>query len=147
MGKNSRTPEMATPFVGVYNRAGLFGHCFRYHCDSMHSTIGRGEFTRRLFLLTLVVISAAAGLGLLLVGMLDRPAPDRRVTLPAALYVSTLLLVAGSGLLQFGHGKVRQEKQIPFRRALVAALIVGTLYSSEFSPTESGVFFIDNRPL
>lgn len=94
----------------------------------MHAAIGRGEITRKLFWATLIVAASASALSVLLAALFGMPQPDGRVSLPPALYLSTVMLVIGSGLLQFAEGRVRLEKQRPFRRALTAALAAGTVF-------------------
>ncbi|MBT6154460.1 MAG: hypothetical protein HOL01_24135 [Planctomycetaceae bacterium] len=70
----------------------------------------------------------AAGLAWLLIRVVPVVMPASRVGFPAAFYFSTLLLVSGSVLLHRATWEVRRERQPTFRRALLAALVVGVLF-------------------
>ncbi len=53
---------------------------------------------------------------------------SRDAGFPPVFWGTTLLLVAGSVLLQHARNSVRLERQRPFRRALLAALAAGTAF-------------------
>ena len=53
---------------------------------------------------------------------------DEPTRFPAAFAASTLLLCCGSAALSRAVAYVKRERQRPFRRALGAALLVGTLF-------------------
>lgn len=86
---------------------------------------GQERIARRLFLLSLVVFAAGAGVAAVLIALF-RPEPrvGRAVFYPA-FGVSTLLLFAGSVAMHLAASNVRHERQRAFRRCLVAAIAAG----------------------
>lgn len=88
----------------------------------------QGEFARRFFLLATAVYCAAFGLASVLIHFAGRTALARPAAFPRIFWISTLLLIAGSGLLQRARYHVRIERQRKFRRSLVLGLAVGTLF-------------------
>ena len=56
--------------------------------------------------------------------------PGQRLHLPIAFWISTILLFWTSVLLLQAQGLVRVEKQRPFRRRMVLAVVVGALFVS-----------------
>jgi cytochrome c oxidase subunit 3 len=72
-----------------------------------------------------VVAGAFAGL---LIHFLPGERAASETAFPRAFWVTTALLLAGSAALQRGIGFVRREKQPAFRRSLLAALVLGTLF-------------------
>jgi cytochrome c oxidase subunit 3 len=74
------------------------------------------------------VYAAALGLGLALIKIFPPATSPGRVVFPPVFWITTLLLAAGSVLLQNGAWSVRHERQKPFRRSLLLALVAGTLF-------------------
>lgn len=85
-------------------------------------------FARRFFWLTLSVFSISFGIGRLLVICNAGRAPSTWGHFPPAFGFSSAFLFAGSIALQQALQAVRVEKPVRFRRALLAALISGTLF-------------------
>jgi cytochrome c oxidase subunit 3 len=56
-----------------------------------------------------------------------RPVPGQ-VVFPSVFWWTTVLLAVGSGSLQFAVTCVHRERQRPFRRSLLCALVAGTLF-------------------
>jgi len=88
----------------------------------------QGDFARRFFLVSLMVFGVAAALAFLLI---EYGGPLRRsiaMLMPLPFWFSSVLLATGSGFLQRSLGYVRIERQGPFRRCLLRALVAGTLF-------------------
>lgn len=90
--------------------------------------LNQGRLARRFFLISLAVFGAAGCGAWLLIRFVPSREMGEAVVLPGAFWINTLLLFAGSGLLHRAGEQVRLERQPPFRRALLAALVVGTLF-------------------
>ena len=86
----------------------------------------KSEFALRLFAAAVAAFALAGGLGFGLVRLFGRPIEGG--LLPPAFLASTLLLAAGSACLHGGVGKVRRERQRPFRGLLLAGLAAGTAF-------------------
>jgi heme/copper-type cytochrome/quinol oxidase subunit 3 len=82
----------------------------------------------RFILVSACVYVAALGLGLLLIWFLPPTPVPGRVVFPPVFWMTSLLLAVGSALLQHGAWSVQHERQKPFRRSLLLALIAGTLF-------------------
>jgi len=80
------------------------------------------------FLVSVAVLGIAGGLAYVLVHSLPAPETSDAITFQPAFWASTLLLFTGSVALQNAVGQIRRERQPTFRRALVAALVAGTLF-------------------
>lgn len=97
-----------------------------------YRTIERASSSSRLAVRFIVVsasvYAAALGLGLSLIHLFPPPMIPGRVVFPPAFCVTTVLLALGSGLLQHGAWSVHHERQKPFRRSLLVALVAGTLF-------------------
>jgi heme/copper-type cytochrome/quinol oxidase subunit 3 len=74
------------------------------------------------------VYATAAGLAFLLIRFVPSSPAAGETMFPGVFWISTLLLGAGSIVLQRGVGYVRREKQTPFRRSLLGALLLGTAF-------------------
>jgi heme/copper-type cytochrome/quinol oxidase subunit 3 len=97
------------------------------------STIQRYErepstFARRFFWLTLAIFSAGYGIARLLVLWNSGRPPWTWGQFPPAFGVSSALLLMGSISLHQAVHFVRIEKRTAFRRALLVALVAGTLF-------------------
>ncbi len=82
----------------------------------------------RFFRASVVVFVLAAGLAWLLIETVPAAVARGDVSFPAAFWISSLLLCGGSVMLHRATWDVRRERQQPFRRALISALIAGTLF-------------------
>jgi heme/copper-type cytochrome/quinol oxidase subunit 3 len=82
----------------------------------------------RFFRAAVAVFALAAGMAWLLIRVVPVMLPASRVGFPAAFWFSTPLLFIGSVLLHRATWEVRGERQPTFRRALLAALVVGALF-------------------
>jgi cytochrome c oxidase subunit 3 len=89
---------------------------------------GRSRLAVRFILTAAGVYAAALGLAGLLIRLLPVSDAPTEAMLPPALWITTGLLIAGSAALQRAAQLVRREKQVPFRRSLVTALVLGTLF-------------------
>jgi len=89
---------------------------------------GKGSLAVRFILTSAMLYALAGGVAWLLVRFLPAPRPTTEATLPRVFWITTGLLIAGSGALHRAVHFVRREKQLPFRRSLVAALLCGTLF-------------------
>jgi cytochrome c oxidase subunit 3 len=85
-------------------------------------------FARRFFWLTLSVFSVSFAVGRLLVLCSAGRPPETWGHFPPAFGFSSGFLLAGSVALQQALQAVRVEKPVRFRRALLAALISGTVF-------------------
>ncbi len=90
-------------------------------------------FARRLIVTSAAVYAVA---GTIAVGLIefgrsfvaDHGALPTAGPIPPALWAGTVLLGTGSWWMQRSVGYVRREKQRPFRRSLLVALVTGTLF-------------------
>lgn len=85
-------------------------------------------FARRFFWLVLAIFVTGYGIAQLLVTWsADRP-PLAAGHFPPAFWVSSILLFVGSLSLHVALNAVRLEKRLQFCRALLVALVAGTLF-------------------
>lgn len=89
-------------------------------------TPSRGEFARWFFLVAVLVFATAGTLAWLLIDL--EGADGFGGAFPRVFWLSTVLLVCGSVALQRALGQVRVERQKPFRRALLVALLIGAAF-------------------
>lgn len=89
---------------------------------------GRANLTIRFILVASAVYATAGGLAYLMSHLLPAPPSNAEAILPPVFWITTGLLVAGSFALQRGVHYVRREKQTPFRRSLLAALVLGVMF-------------------
>jgi cytochrome c oxidase subunit 3 len=82
----------------------------------------------RFILVSAGVYTVCLGLAAALIHFLPSHLDPGRVIFPPAFWVTTVLLAIGSGSLQYGASCVRRERQKPFRRSLVIALVSGALF-------------------
>ncbi|MFN0056360.1 MAG: heme-copper oxidase subunit III [Planctomycetales bacterium] len=92
------------------------------------STTPRGKQTLWFIAVAAGVYLAALGLMLLMVRLAPEAKSDREAVFPPVFWVTTVLLLAGSIDMQRAVRSVRREKQVPFRRALLRALVWGTAF-------------------
>ena len=85
-------------------------------------------FARRFFWLTLAIFSISFAVARLLVLCYAGRAPQSWGHFPPAFGVSSVLLLIGTIALQFALQSVRVERPVSFRRALLIALVAGTLF-------------------
>lgn len=86
-----------------------------------------GPFARRFFLAAVALFAVSAAITGLL-AMLFPPPEQAALRLPPAFAASTALLIFVSAAMVRAVICVRRERQGPFRRSLIAALIGGTLF-------------------
>lgn len=86
-----------------------------------------GRVAVQFFLASVAVFGLAAGLAVVL-HRLWPPQPSKSVVFPPAFFASTLLLLGTSAGLHRAVTSVRLERQIRFRRGLLAATILGLLF-------------------
>jgi heme/copper-type cytochrome/quinol oxidase subunit 3 len=98
----------------------------------LNQTIQRPTAATRLALRFILVSAGvyvtAGGLALALIQFLPAQVTPGKIVFPRALGLTTLLLALGSGGLHRAVTCVRRERQIPFRRSLLFALVTGTLF-------------------
>jgi heme/copper-type cytochrome/quinol oxidase subunit 3 len=82
---------------------------------------------RQFFGLSIGLVIAAAVVSLIGVAASDK-SPESRCLMPVAFWISTALLLSGSFTLQRAARHVRFQRLEPFRRWLVASLVIGTLF-------------------
>lgn len=74
------------------------------------------------------VYATAAALAYLLIALIPPVPRVAEVTMPPVFWLTTLLLAAGSACLARARLYVSLEKQRPFRRSLLGALVAGVLF-------------------
>lgn len=91
--------------------------------------ISQGTFIIYVFLVV-VAVGLVAGLSAFGLARLapSTAAPDPGLQLPWAFAISTVLLIVSSFAQHRGIGYVRLEKQRPFRKWLMIAVVIGTLF-------------------
>jgi cytochrome c oxidase subunit 3 len=82
----------------------------------------------RFIVVSAIVYAACLSLAAALIHFLPPHINPGRVVFPAAFWFTTALLAIGSGSLQYGVSCVQRERQTPFRRSLLVALVAGTLF-------------------
>src|SRR6516162_9411971 len=81
------------------------------------------------FIFVAVAIYAAAGaLAILLICCVPAAAASGGVVFPPIFWLTSVLLGLNSGFMQHAVHCVRCERQRPFRRSLVCALVAGTVF-------------------
>lgn len=92
------------------------------------SSRGESAFAVRFIVVSAVVYTVAGLIAAVLLRFGSSLFTTEWRVIPPAFYASTLLLAAGSGFLIRASYHVRREKQTPFRRCLIVALVTGTLF-------------------
>jgi cytochrome c oxidase subunit 3 len=87
-----------------------------------------GRLTLRFIFVTAGVYALAGGVTLALTRWLPYHAVPGRVIFPPVFWLTTVLLVLGSGWLHRAVECVRRERQLPFRRSLLWSLGAGVLF-------------------
>jgi cytochrome c oxidase subunit III len=82
----------------------------------------------RFILVSASVYAAAGVIAWLLIRVVPIPRVAAEAMFPPAFVPTTLLLIAGSVAMQRAVAAVRRERQRVFRRLLLAALLLGTLF-------------------
>jgi cytochrome c oxidase subunit 3 len=93
-----------------------------------HRPTTRGRLAVRFILVSAGVYVAALSLALALIHYFPSAIAPGRVVFVPAFWLTSALLAVGSGFLQHGANCVRRERQRPFRRSLVVALVSGVLF-------------------
>jgi cytochrome c oxidase subunit III len=90
----------------------------------------RSLYAVRFFQLAVFLLVAAAVIALTLLKLIPPVSTEPANRFSSAFAISTSLLLIGSGCMSRAIRSVRYERQYPFRRWLVFALISGTLFVS-----------------
>lgn len=85
-------------------------------------------FAKRFFWLSIAIFAVGYGIARSLVSLSSAHAALRSGHFPPAFWFSSILLFIGSFSLHVALHAVRLEKRLQFRRALIVALIAGTLF-------------------
>jgi len=96
--------------------------------QTIHRSAPPSRFAVRFILVSAGVYAAVIGLAASLIYFFPTPVAAGRVVFPAAFWFTTLLLALGSGFLQHAAHCVRIERQKPFRRSLLLAVLTGILF-------------------
>ncbi len=88
----------------------------------------KSELALRFFVLSVGLLMVAMLIAFAAVRVFPAAELPGRVSMPFAFWISTLLLVAGSGTLQRAAWHVRVQRLDSFRRLLVWSLLFGTLF-------------------
>ncbi|MGE5195284.1 MAG: cytochrome c oxidase subunit 3 [Deltaproteobacteria bacterium] len=96
--------------------------------QTLHRPAAPSRMAVRFILVSAGVYAACLSLAAALIHFLPPRVEPGRVVFPPAFWLTTVLLAVGSGCLQYGVSCVRIERQKPFRRSLVIALVSGTLF-------------------
>src|SRR5260221_1189994 len=98
----------------------------------LNQTIQRPTAATRLALRFIIVAAGvyvtAGALALALIQFLPAQVTPGKIVFPRAFGLTTLLLALGSAGLHRAVTCVRRERQIPFRRSLLFALVAGTMF-------------------
>jgi|SRR5579871_3152421 len=87
------------------------------------------EFAVRYFCVVAALFGVAGLLALGLIHYVSYVGTPDRPTMPPAFWLTTAALLVGSVALHRALRAVRTERQVPFRRALLVALGMGTLFA------------------
>ena len=93
-----------------------------------HSRWAAGTLGMRVFLLSLVVLFGAAVIGYVTLRMTAPATPGALPRLPRGLWLSTLLLLAGSATVQGALGAARRDRQQRLRACLTATALLGVSF-------------------
>jgi len=88
----------------------------------------RSDFAMRFFAISAALLFVALSLSSLLLKLSPTDVQREPTQFPLAFAASTVLLCCGSAALSRALGFVKQERQRPFRRSLMWALLAGTLF-------------------
>jgi len=98
------------------------------HFQTIERRPAAGRLAVRFILVSAGVYAISLAIALALIKYVPPQIVPGRVVFPVAFWFTTALLALGSGLLQHAKACVRLERQRPFRRSLLAALIAGTVF-------------------
>lgn len=90
--------------------------------------LSRATLARHFFLATVLQAAVAFGLAYGLAAVFGAPPPMERLQLPTAFQFGTVFLLLGSWQLHQSVRYVRIERQRPFRRSLLLALVLAILF-------------------
>ena len=88
----------------------------------------RSRLALRFFSVAITLLTIAAAIVAVAVRVGEPPRQVDHVAMPAAFWISTVLLAFGSVTLHRAAWLVRVQQLQPFRRSLVMALLIGTLF-------------------
>lgn len=96
--------------------------------QTIQRTAAPSRVAVRFILVSAGVFAAVIALATALIYYFPTPVAAGRVVFPPAFWFTTFLLALGSGCLQYASNCVRIERQKPFRRSLLLAIVAGTLF-------------------
>lgn len=96
--------------------------------QTLHRPTVAGRLALRFIFVSAAISAAAGALALALTRFVPFHAEPGQVVFPPAFWGTTVLLGLGSACLQNAVYSVRRERQKPFRRSLLGALVCGTLF-------------------
>ena len=96
--------------------------------QTIHRPAAASRLALRFIFVSVAVYSAAGGLALVLIHCVPSAAAPGRVVFPPVFWFTSVLLALNSGCMQHALHCVRRERQRPFRRSLIYALVAGTLF-------------------
>jgi cytochrome c oxidase subunit 3 len=96
--------------------------------QTIHRPAAPSRLAVRFILVSAGVYTVALSLAAALIHLVPSQVAAGRVVFPPAFWLTSVLLALGSILLQHASHCVRIERQKPFRRSLVIAIVIGTLF-------------------
>ena len=96
--------------------------------QTIHRPTAASRLALRFIFVSLAIYAAAGGLALVLIRCVPSSAAPGQVVFPPVFWFTSVLLALNSGFLQHAVHCVRRERQKPFRRSLICALVAGTLF-------------------
>lgn len=126
-GRGGRAVVAVTIWSGSGNSRARDGELQRMH-DDVTTRVSQSEFALRFFVVALLVVATATGLAEGLIHGVGRREVAPWPGIPPVFWLTTVLLIAGSSFLQHALHQVRLERQLRFRRSLLAALATGTAF-------------------
>lgn len=96
--------------------------------QTIHHPAAPSRLALRFIFVSVAVYAAAGVLALVLIQCVPAAAAPGQVVFPPVFWFTSVLLALNSGFLQNAVHSVRRERQKPFRRSLICALVAGTLF-------------------
>ena len=96
--------------------------------QKIHRPAAASRLALRFIFVSVAVYTAAGGLALALIRCVPSAVVPGQVVFPPVFWFTSVLLALNSGFLQQAVHCVRRERQKPFRRSLICALVAGTLF-------------------
>lgn len=96
--------------------------------QTIHRPAAASLLALRFIFVSVAIYAAAGALAFVLIHWVPSAAVPGRVVFPPVFWFTSVLLALNSGCLQQAVHCVRHERQQPFRRGLICALVAGTLF-------------------